>query len=148
MINQKQKLSSRRLSRIAIVQLLYQQDQTLTPANLILKDFAKAFDFYKYEGNVNEDFIKEVVIGVLENKDELDNLISNNLSEEWKIERIANLVKMIIRSGIWELKNHLQTPTSVIINEYIEVTREFFTASEISFVHGILDKVGKIIRTL
>ena len=77
-----------------------------------------------------------------------DIVISKYLAQNWKIERLASVIRTILRLAVYELKNCLTIPDRVIINEYIEITKAFFdNKNEPAFVNGMIDKLSQEIRS-
>jgi N utilization substance protein B len=73
----------------------------------------------------------------------IDKIISENLSENWKIERLDKVMKSILRLGATELLYLDDIPSNVIFNEYIEISKSFFKKSEVAFVNGLLNSVSQ-----
>ena len=63
--------------------------------------------------------------------------------ENWDLERISLMDRLILITAITEIDNFPLTPAKVIINEYIEVSKVFATDRSQIFVNGILDKYTK-----
>jgi transcription antitermination factor NusB len=63
-------------------------------------------------------------------------------TDAWRYERMDLVLMGILMVGTAELLCQPQTPTSVILNEYIELTKDFLTDKDAKFVHVILDKVA------
>ncbi len=77
--------------------------------------------------------------GVRETRDSLDELIRRTASN-WRLERMAITDRNILRMGIYEMRT-VGTPAPVVLNEAIEIAKEFGTENSASFVNGILDKL-------
>ena len=84
-------------------------------------------------------FAWSLFIGVLKHRDELDTVISNTASN-WRLERMAATDRNVLRLGMYEMTK-MGTPAAVVIDEAIEIAREFGTENSPSFVNGILDKL-------
>ena len=78
--------------------------------------------------------------------EEIDELITSNLTDSWSLERIESVARAVLRSGVYEILARPDVPTNVIINEYVDVTKAFFDDSTPAFVNGILDKIAKLTR--
>ncbi len=78
---------------------------------------------------------------VVEKRDELDKTIKPLLSN-WRLERIGLCTKLILRIAVWELKN-TETPSSIIINEAIELAKCFSEKDAYRFINGVLDEFCK-----
>lgn len=89
-------------------------------------------------------FAQQLVAGVTQRRDELDALISEKASH-WRIDRMAAVDRNVLRLAAWELCR-TDTPTSVVIDEAIELAREFGGDPSPAFVNGVLDAVAKSIE--
>ncbi len=89
-------------------------------------------------------FAATLVSGVAAARDELDALLARHASN-WKISRMAAVDRNVLRIGAWEL-SHSDTPTSVILDEAIELARRFGAESSPAFVNGVLDAVARAVR--
>ncbi len=92
----------------------------------------------------NKDILLVQVVS--DNRIELDNLIEPIL-QKWKLERISISTKLILRLGLWELLN-TDIPTNIIINEAIELSKNFAEHDSYKFVNGILDQLAQKERTV
>lgn len=63
------------------------------------------------------------------------------LAEKWPVYRMAVVDRNIMRLAAWELVNYPQTPPRVVLDEAINMAKEFSTAESASFINGILDAV-------
>lgn len=92
------------------------------------------------ESAQNNDFMDLLVNGVAEHKEELDTIIANNL-EHWSLERIASVERTIIRIAVLEINFLEDIPTSVSINEAIELANLYGDEKSGKFVNGVLSKI-------
>lgn len=83
-------------------------------------------------------YIKNVVLGVLEHYQELLDIISENLKEGWKIERISKVSRAVLLLAIYEIKYVDDVPEKVAINEALELAKKFDEPDSSSFVNGVL----------
>ena len=88
---------------------------------------------------IQNEFVKEVVYGVLTYKNEIDN-IANKYLEGWTIDRLGNTDIAILRMGIFELL-YTDTPSVVAINEAVELAKTYSDDSVRKMINGVLDKV-------
>lgn len=89
--------------------------------------------------NLENEFVKEIVYGVLTYKDNIDNL-ANKYMKDWSIDRLGNTDKAILRIGIFELL-YTNTPAVVVINEAIELSKSYSDDSVRKMINSILDKI-------
>lgn len=88
---------------------------------------------------VDNEFIKEIVYGVITQKDELDK-IANKYLDGWTIDRLGNTDKAILRMGIFELL-YTKTPEIVSINEAVELAKTYSDDNVRKMINACLDKV-------
>ena len=88
--------------------------------------------------NDNE-FIKNIVLGVLDNQEEIDKL-ANEYMENWTIDRLDKTGSSILRMGIYELK-YTDTPDVVVINEAVELSKKYSDDSVRKIINAVLDKI-------
>jgi len=87
-----------------------------------------------------KDFSKELVLGVWENIDKIDETI-RKVSKNWRLERMSRVDKSILRLATYELLFRDDIPPKVSINEAIELGKKFGNGSSYSFINGILDSI-------
>jgi N utilization substance protein B len=87
-------------------------------------------------------FASKLLTQTLNHWEDLENKLKEKL-KNWDIKRIALMDKIILFAAISEMDNFPFTPSSVIINEYIEIAKVFATDKSNIFVNGILDKYSK-----
>ena len=87
----------------------------------------------------NNEFTKNIVLGVINNQDELDDL-ANRYMENWTIDRLDKAGASILRMGIYELK-YTDTPDVVVINEAVELSKKYSDDSVRKIINAILDKI-------
>ncbi len=88
---------------------------------------------------IDNEFIKEIVYGVITYKDEIDK-IANKYLDGWTIDRLGNTDSAILRMGIFELL-YTDTPEVVAINEAVELAKIYSDDNVRKMINGVLDKV-------
>lgn len=83
-------------------------------------------------------FAERLFLKTAKNKEELDEIIQDHI-DNWKINRLATLDKLILRMAICEFLHFEEIPTKVTINEAIDIAKRFSTNKSGKFVNGILD---------
>lgn len=96
-------------------------------------------DIIKEVVEIDSEFVKEVVYGVLTYEKEI-NEIANKYLTEWTIDRLGNTDKAILQIGIYELI-YTETPDIVCINEAIELAKLYSDDKVKNMINGVLDKV-------
>lgn len=85
-------------------------------------------------------FARHLAEGVETQGSRLDALVAK-VAKNWELSRMASIDRCLLRLGTFELLNDLETPVNVIINEAVEIAKQYSTAESGKFVNGILDKV-------
>jgi N utilization substance protein B len=95
------------------------------------------------EGNISEEvvnYIKNKTTNIIENIQDIDSIISNN-TKKWTIERMNLVDVCILRVAIYEIQYDEDIPTTVAINEAIEIAKKYGGDSSPSFINGILANI-------
>ncbi|MBQ2408822.1 MAG: transcription antitermination factor NusB [Bacilli bacterium] len=96
-------------------------------------------DLIKESLEIDNEFVKEIVYGVVTYKNDIDEL-ANKYLNGWKINRLGNTDKAILRMGIYELM-YTKTPEIVAINEAVELAKTYSDDEVRKMINGVLDKV-------
>lgn len=94
----------------------------------------------------DETYLRELVYGITEQVEALDEAITPALRRSLKSVAIIEL--NVLRLAAWEMKNRLEIPYRVIINEALELTRAYADESARGFINGVLDKLAKELRPI
>jgi N utilization substance protein B len=86
-------------------------------------------------------FLDQLVTGAVEHVEELDRRISQH-AEHWRIERMPNVDRNILRLAVYEM-THSDTPAPVVIDEALELARRYSNEESVQFVNGVLDAVHR-----
>lgn len=98
-------------------------------------------DIIKSNLEVDNEFVKDIVYGVVTYRDELDKL-ADKYMVDWNIERIDKTGKAILEIALFELK-YTDTPDIVVINEAIELAKKYSDDAVRKMINAVLDKVIK-----
>lgn len=141
-------MGKRRTAREFALQILYRLDmgqENLVHRILRTEKILEEF----WETNLTSDDVKEytdlLVKGTKENQKEIDRIIADS-AENWAIDRMASVDRNILRFSTYEILKRNEIPSSVIINEAIEIAKKYGTEESGSFINGILDRVAKEVR--
>lgn len=96
-------------------------------------------DVIKENLEIENEFVKEMVYGIITYKEELDKIANENLID-WTIDRLDSMGKEILRMGIYEMK-YTDTPDLVVINEAIELAKKYADDSVSKMINAVLDKL-------
>ena len=96
-------------------------------------------DVIKENIEIDNEFVKDMVYGVVTNYDELTNIANKHL-HNWDIDRLDLTGASILRMAIYEIK-YLDTPKIVVINEAIELAKKYSDDSVRKMINASLDKI-------
>lgn len=129
-------MSARSRARQVVLQLLYQDDLNPEIAPTAITQFLRK------ELNRNASlmaFALSLLDGVREHRAELDQVLAGK-AENWSLERMGVVDRNILRLGAYEIL-YAGTPGQVVINEAVELAKQFGAQQSAAFVNGILDRV-------
>ncbi|HLR19689.1 MAG TPA: transcription antitermination factor NusB [Staphylococcus sp.] len=126
---------SRKESRTQAFQTLFQLEMknselTIEEAITFIKDEYPDLEF---------EFINWLVTGVKDHETVLDEKIQANL-KDWTLERLLKTDRIILRMSTFELL-HSSTPQKVIINEAVELAKQFSDDDHYKFINGVLSNI-------
>ena len=98
-------------------------------------------DIIKENLEVDNEFVRDLVYGVITYKDELDTL-ANKYLEKWTIKRLEKTGASILRMALFELK-YMDTPEIVVINEALELAKKYDDEALKNIINAVLDKYIK-----
>ena len=99
----------------------------------------------KYKDDEDEKFAIKLFKSAITNGEHYRNLISKYL-RNWDINRLAYTDVIIMQLAIAEFLCFQQIPTSVTINEYVEIAKWYSTPKSPSYINGILDTLAKKLK--
>ena len=107
-------------------------------------DPEEVLQYHAAEGAATSDvahFAGQLVSGVIANREKLDSILSET-SDNWKLDQMAKVDRIILRIAVYELTVDRQVPTKAAINESIELAKTFSGEEAGRFVNGILGRVA------
>lgn len=136
--------SNRHLGRIIALQTLYEEefrresgDTTFEAQEILQRNIGR------YREMVDDiKFIEDLVTGVMKQASELDAVLGP-VAPEWPIDQIARMDRIVLRIGLYELKNEADVPPKVVINEAVELAKAFGGDNSSKFINGVL---GTLLR--
>lgn len=93
-----------------------------------------------YFSEKDETYITEKYEKIIEKKSELDSLLDEK-AEGWNVKRMGKIELAVLRLALYEMKYDEDVPTSVAINEAVELAKKFGQDNSGSFVNAILAKL-------
>lgn len=134
----------RRSARILAVQALYSMEIGDDPSRKAIRTAVRlSNEDASYEDPPELPYGEQLVDDVEQKKAEIDRLIAG-AGSRWRIDRMSPLDLQILRVGVAELLSRAaDLPAPVVIDEAIEVARDFGGESATGFVNGVLDAVAR-----
>lgn len=127
--------SSRREARERALGLAYEREQRGLDADKLLGELDVRADEYA----------ERLLRGVDAHRDEIDELL-RRYSQHWSLERMPVIDRALLRLGTYELAFERDTPTGVVINEAVELARQYSTKDSGRFVNGLLSRIAEEVR--
>ncbi len=130
----------RRKAREYALQILFQLDiRKEKPSATVLKHF---WAEYGPDDEVKA-FSEEIVKGTYKHIARINGLI-HQCAKNWSLDRMAVVDRNVLRMAVYEILYRIDIPTSVTINEAIEIAKKYGTDDSGGFVNGILDRVARL----
>ena len=134
--------SQRRQNRATAFRFLFQWE--FNPTDRLSEDLREFIDRLEHEEEYYA-YSFELVDGVLDKIEILDSIIKE-LVTNWDFSRIAKADLALLRVALYEIKYRLDVPPVVIIDETLEISKEFSSANSKKFLNGVLDKALEQIK--
>ena len=131
-------MGTRRKSRELALQVLYQGELAAQAGLLDFGEFCAHFQVSRKA----MPYAKKLLDGVEGKREDIDQLISR-YAENWRLERMSVIDRNILRLAVYELRYQDDVPTSVAINEAVEIAKRYSTDDSGPFINGILDAMAK-----
>lgn len=126
-------IMKRRTAREKALQALFQIDVSNTDPSSAIE--------HVLEGEPGDDYLTKLVLGVVEQKSDIDPLIKEHL-EKWTLDRLATVDRNLLRIAVYELKYFRnEIPENVILDEAIEIAKIYGDEQSSRFINGVLSKV-------
>lgn len=135
------KVAGRKKARELAMQAIYSWQMTGNPVAEIELNVATQQDMNK----VDMSFFQAALRYVAENVDELDDSYKIYVTDR-PLSEIDPIEKAILRLAAFELTQRIDVPYKVVINEAIELGKQFGAADSHKFINGVLDKAVRLLR--
>ena len=129
-----------RRARIAAIQAHFQADYADEILNFVAEEFIR-HRFVDFEGGKpDKKFFRTLIDYILESQDQLPELVSVHLTENWTLEKLDPVTRSILFVATAESISG-KTPPAILISEYVQITQGFTSDGESKFVNGVLSKI-------
>jgi transcription antitermination protein NusB len=136
-------MPARHRSRQRALQVLFLWDQRKQPINDAISSYYATLENEDEPAGTEEsdEFMEALVRGASEQAPEIDRRITEK-SENWRLERMPAVDRNILRLAVYEMTD-VGTPAPVVIDEALELARQFSGDESVSFINGVLDAVHR-----
>lgn len=111
-----------------------------------IHDLDEQIELYLESNEINDkqaiNYINDCMNGIEDHKEEINKIIQDSLTQEWKIERISKINLSLLKLAIYEIK-YKDIPYKVEINEVVELAKTYGEETSSKFINGALAKVVK-----
>ena len=138
-------MSARSKARKQTLDLLYEADIRGASAAdlLVLRDVEDEGP----DARPIREFTKVLIAGVTENRRKIDELITT-YAQGWDMDRLPAVDRNILRLGIYEILWSSSVPTSVAIDEALDLAKELSSDDSSKYIHGVLGRIASIKDTI
>jgi N utilization substance protein B len=146
---------TRTASRVAAVQALFQSEQAQENPETVIDQFVRhrlgdtAAEHGYEDGRIPDaevPLFAEIVRAAVRQQDTIDAMVVEALPADWPLARIDPVLRALLRAGGAELAVVGGVPAKVVINEYLDVARGFFTGPEPGIANAVLDRLARLLR--
>ncbi|HEY3458852.1 MAG TPA: transcription antitermination factor NusB [Bryobacteraceae bacterium] len=137
-------MAARHRSRRRALQVLFEWDMRGDPIDRAIQNY---YDTLHSDDGENtqplkpDRFMEQLARGTAADVSEIDKQIAAK-SEHWRVERMAVVDRNILRLAIYELRL-AELPAPVVIDEALELARQFSSDESLAFINGVLDAVHR-----
>jgi N utilization substance protein B len=149
------KTRPRTASRVAAVQALFQSEQAGDNPETVIDQFVRhrLGDLEGQDGfedgripDAEVPLFTRVVREAVRRQDVIDPMLVEALPDDWPLARIDPVLRALMRAGAAELSMTDGPPAKVVINEYLDIARGFFTGPEPGLANAVLDRLARSLR--
>ena len=138
-------MSARGKARKQALDLLYETD--IRGTNLLETLVARDIPADGPDARPIREYTRELVIGVSDNRRKIDELITT-YAQGWDMDRLPAVDRNILRLGIYEILWSTSVPTSVAIDEALDLAKELSSDDSSKYIHGVLGRIASIKDTI
>ncbi|MDZ7668589.1 MAG: transcription antitermination factor NusB [Gammaproteobacteria bacterium] len=131
---------ARRRSRKVAMQAVYQWQMTGMDLQPLEQEYRHAGALKK----ADEEYFSELLHGVLHHVDELDGLLAPVLDRA--VDDLDRVELALLRLGVFELSRCIDVPYRVVIDEYVELAKNYGAEESFKYVNGVLDRLALSLR--
>ncbi|MCZ6830663.1 MAG: transcription antitermination factor NusB [Gammaproteobacteria bacterium] len=133
--------AKRHKARHYALQALYQWYMADASLNEIEAEFRADYDFSKVDGEYFHALLHEVPAQL----EDLEAIFAQFMVER-SLEELDPIERALLRLGTFELKERIDVPFKVVINEAVNLAKKFGATDSHKFINGVLDQAARQLR--
>ena len=117
-------------------------------ADVVGDTFADAWASRRTEEHLDEDQVElvgDIVRSLTGKGGDIDTLL-RAAAAHWPLERLSGTDRAVLRTAVAELLSRAGTPARVVIDEAVDLAKEFGSDESGGFVNGVLDRIARDLR--
>ena len=138
-------MSARSKARKQALDLLYETD--IRGTNVLETLASRDIPAEGPDARPIREYTRELVVGVSDNLRKIDELITT-YAQGWDMDRLPAVDRNILRLGIYEILWSTDVPTSVAIDEALDLAKELSSDDSSKYIHGVLGRIASIKDTI
>jgi transcription antitermination protein NusB len=139
-------VAARNKARKRAFQIIFEADQRDSTPTAVMRDWIRHAGTDERQPPVSE-YTMQLIEGYSENAERTDELIST-YSVGWTLDRMPVVDRCILRLAAYELIWSEEVPEAVVIDEALDIAREFSTDESPPFINGLLGRLKDLKPTL
>lgn len=134
------------MTRTEIRELTFELLYSLEIQKMEQEEYNEQIKLFLVEQNVSQEkaktYMTETVNGIAKNKEEILELISQNLKEKWDISRVSKINITLLKLATYEIV-YTELPYKVVVNEAVEIAKKYGDDTSPAFINGVLANIIK-----
>lgn len=134
------------MTRTEMRELTFELLYSLEIQRMEQEEYNEQIELFLVEQNVNQEKVKtymtETINGIAKNKEEILELISQNLKEKWDISRVSKINITLLKLATYEIV-YTELPYKVVVNEAVEIAKKYGDDTSPAFINGVLANIIK-----
>ena len=134
------------MTRTEIRELTFELLYSLEIQKMEQEEYNEQIELFLVEQNVSQEkaktYMTETIIGIAKNKEEILELISQNLKEKWDISRVSKINITLLKLATYEIV-YTELPYKVVVNEAVEIAKKYGDDTSPAFINGVLANIIK-----
>lgn len=134
------------MTRTEIRELTFELLHSLEIQKMEQEEYNEQIELFLVEQNVSQEkaktYMTETINGIAKNKEEILELISQNLKEKWDISRVSKINITLLKLATYEIV-YTELPYKVVVNEAVEIAKKYGDDTSPAFINGVLANIIK-----